>query len=74
MPRATATRAPGKQNVVRVDAGPEQESRDDQPVNAARMTTQRHDAERAIRRLRSEGLPDASLNPSFATDARGARS
>jgi AcrR family transcriptional regulator len=53
----------------------EQVSRYDDHVNAARMSTQRHfadRAEKAIRRLQSEGLADERVNPRVAADALGA--
>jgi AcrR family transcriptional regulator len=53
----------------------EQVSRYDEHVNAARMTTQKHfvdRAEKAIRRLQSEGLADAEVHASLAADALGA--
>jgi AcrR family transcriptional regulator len=53
----------------------EQVSRYDEHVNAARMATQRHFAERAekaIRRLQREGVADKSVNPTMAADALGA--
>ncbi len=53
----------------------EQVSRYDDHVNAARMATQRHfaeRAERAIRRLQAEGLADRRVNPTMAADALGA--
>jgi len=53
----------------------EQVSRYDDHVNAARMATQRHFAERAekaIRRLQAEGLADKRVNPTMAADALGA--
>ena len=53
----------------------EQVSRYDEHVNAARMATQRHFAERAektIRQLQAEGLADKKVNPTMAADALGA--
>jgi AcrR family transcriptional regulator len=53
----------------------EQVSRYDDHVNAARMATQRHFAQRAeqaIRRLQAEGVADARVNPTMAADALGA--
>jgi AcrR family transcriptional regulator len=53
----------------------EQVSRYDPYVNAARMASQRHFAERserAIRRLQSQGQADKSVNPAMAADALGA--
>ena len=53
----------------------EQVSRYDEHVNAARMATQRHFAQRAeqsIRRLQAEGVADARVNPTMAADALGA--
>jgi AcrR family transcriptional regulator len=53
----------------------EQVSRYDEPVNAARMATQKHfveRAERAIRRFQREGIADRRLNPTIAADALGA--
>jgi AcrR family transcriptional regulator len=53
----------------------EQVSRYDDHVNAARMATQRHfaeRAERAIRRLQAEGVADPEVNPTMAADALGA--
>jgi AcrR family transcriptional regulator len=53
----------------------EQVSRYDPHVNAARISTQQHfaeRAERAIRRLQHEGRADPSLNPTIAADALGA--
>jgi AcrR family transcriptional regulator len=53
----------------------EQVSRYDADVNAARMATQRHFAERserAIRRLQSRGLADPAVDPAIAADALGA--
>ena len=53
----------------------EQVSRYDDDVNAARMATMKHfaeRAERAIRRLQSEGVADKRVNPSIAADALGA--
>jgi AcrR family transcriptional regulator len=53
----------------------EQVSRYDEHVNAARMATQRHFAERAekaIRRMQREGVADKSVNPTLAADALGA--
>lgn len=53
----------------------EQASRVDAHVNAARMASQRHFAERserAIKRWQSEGQADPRLNPALAADALGA--
>jgi AcrR family transcriptional regulator len=53
----------------------EQVSRYDRTVNAARMATQRHyaeRAERAIRRYQHEGVADTALDPAVAADALGA--
>lgn len=53
----------------------EEVSRYDEPVNAARMSTQKHFAERAeksIRRLQRAGLADKKVNAAFAADALGA--
>lgn len=53
----------------------EQVSRYDEQVNAARMATQRHFAERseqAIRRWQVDGLVDPDLDPVVAADALGA--
>jgi AcrR family transcriptional regulator len=53
----------------------EQVSRYDEHVNAARMATQQHFAERAkkaIRRLQAQGLADKKVNPTMAADALGA--
>jgi AcrR family transcriptional regulator len=53
----------------------EQVSRYDQHVNAARMSTQRHFAERAekaIRRLQRQGVADKKVDPTMAADALGA--
>jgi AcrR family transcriptional regulator len=53
----------------------EQVSRYDEHVNAARMSTQQHfaeRAERAIRRLQRDGLADRKVNPAIAADALGA--
>lgn len=53
----------------------EQVSRYDDQVNAARMATQRHFAERserAIREWQAAGLVDADLDPVVAADALGA--
>lgn len=53
----------------------EQVSRYDAQVNAARMATQRHFAERAERAIRgwqAEGLVDAGIDPVVAADALGA--
>jgi AcrR family transcriptional regulator len=53
----------------------EQVSRYDEQVSAARMSTQRHFADRAeasIRRLQSAGLADKKVNPRVAADALGA--
>ncbi|HVM63918.1 MAG TPA: TetR/AcrR family transcriptional regulator [Acidimicrobiales bacterium] len=53
----------------------EQVSRYDDRVNAARMATQRHFAERAeaaIRRLQDEGAADPQIDPGMAADALGA--
>jgi AcrR family transcriptional regulator len=53
----------------------EQVSRYDDQVNAARMATQRHFAERAeaaIRRLQDEGAADPKVDPTMAADALGA--
>ena len=53
----------------------EQVSRYDEHVNAARMATQRHfaeRAERAIRRLQADGAADPRVNPKMAADALGA--
>jgi len=53
----------------------EQVSRYDDQVNAARMATQRHFAERserAIREWQAAGLVDADLDPVIAADALGA--
>jgi AcrR family transcriptional regulator len=52
----------------------EQVSRYDPYVNAARMETQKHFAERsqrAIRRLQSQGLADPRVDPAIAADALG---
>ena len=52
----------------------EQVSRYDPHVNAARMETQKHFAERserAIRRLQEQGLADPRVNPAIAADALG---
>ena len=52
----------------------EQVSRYDSYVNAARMASQRHFAERAerlIRRLQSQGEADERVNPAIAADALG---
>ena len=53
----------------------EQVSRYDEPVNAARMGSQKHFAERserANRRLQSRGLADPNVDPAIAADALGA--
>jgi AcrR family transcriptional regulator len=53
----------------------EQVSRYDEHVNAARISTQQHfaeRAERAIRRLQRDGLADKKVNPAIAADALGA--
>jgi AcrR family transcriptional regulator len=53
----------------------EQVSRYDPYVNAARMATMKHFAERAersIRRLQREGLVDRKVHPAIAADALGA--
>jgi AcrR family transcriptional regulator len=53
----------------------EQASRYDPFVNAARMASQKHFAERserAIKRWQSEGHADPDLNPALAADALGA--
>src|SRR5579871_2487348 len=53
----------------------EQVSRYDEHVNAARMATQRHfadRAERAIRRWQAEGSADRKVDPRIAADALGA--
>ena len=53
----------------------EQVSRYDAHVNAARMASQKHFAERSersIRRLQSQGLADTRVNPAIAADALGA--
>jgi AcrR family transcriptional regulator len=53
----------------------EQVSRYDEHVNAARMATQQHfadKAERTIRRLQRQGLVDKRLSPRIAADALGA--
>ena len=53
----------------------EQVSRYDAHVNAARMGSQKHFAERserAIRRLQKQGLADARVDPAIAADALGA--
>jgi AcrR family transcriptional regulator len=53
----------------------EQVSRYDPYVNAARMASMKHFAERseqAIRRLQTDGKADARLNPALASDALGA--
>jgi AcrR family transcriptional regulator len=53
----------------------EQVSRYDEPVNAARMGSQKHFAERserAIRQLQARGLADPSVDPAIAADALGA--
>jgi AcrR family transcriptional regulator len=53
----------------------EQASRYDSHVNAARMASQKHFAERsqqAIKRWQSEGLADPRVNPAIAADALGA--
>jgi AcrR family transcriptional regulator len=53
----------------------EQVSRWDEHVNAVRIETQRHFAERAersIRRLQDEGHADAEVDPAIAADALGA--
>jgi len=52
----------------------EQVSRYDPHVNAVRMETQKHFAERserAIRRLQAAGLADRRVNPAIAADALG---
>jgi AcrR family transcriptional regulator len=52
----------------------EQVSRYDAHVNAARMASQKHFAERSersIKRLQSQGLADARVNPAIAADALG---
>jgi AcrR family transcriptional regulator len=52
----------------------EQVSRYDPHVNAVRMETQKHFAERsegAIRRLQAAGLADRRVNPALAADALG---
>ncbi len=52
----------------------EQVSRYDPYVNAARMETQKHFAQRseqAIRKLQSRGLADRRVNPAIAADALG---
>lgn len=52
----------------------EQVSRYDPHVNAARMASQKHFAERSersIRRLQGQGLADARVNPAIAADALG---
>ena len=53
----------------------EQVSRYDAPVNAARMGSMKHFAERserAIRRLQRRGLADPGVDPAIAADALGA--
>ena len=53
----------------------EQVSRYDGPVNAARIATQQHfaeRAERAITRLQRDGVADRSINAAIAADALGA--
>ena len=53
----------------------EQVSRYDEHVNAARMSTMKHFAERgerAIRRMQRDGIVDARLQPAMAADALGA--
>jgi AcrR family transcriptional regulator len=53
----------------------EQVSRYDLPVNAARMSTMKHfaeRAERAIRQLQKDGLVDRDVDPAMAADALGA--
>lgn len=53
----------------------EQASRYDDHVNAARMSSQRHFAERsehAISRWQKQGLADKRVNPAIAADALGA--
>jgi AcrR family transcriptional regulator len=53
----------------------EQVSRYDERVNAARMATNQHFADKAeatIRRLQSEGLMDKKLHPRIAAEALGA--
>jgi len=53
----------------------EQVSRYDPHVNAARMASQKHFAERSersIRRLQSRGLADPNVDPAIAADALGA--
>ena len=53
----------------------EQVSHYDPHVNAARMASQKHFAERSersIRRLQSRGLADPNVDPAIATDALGA--
>jgi AcrR family transcriptional regulator len=53
----------------------EQMSRYDEHVNAARMTTMKHFAERAersVRQLQEDGLADTRLDPAMAADALGA--
>jgi AcrR family transcriptional regulator len=53
----------------------EQASRYDPHVNAERMASQRHFAERSersIKRLQSEGRADPRVNPAIAADALGA--
>lgn len=53
----------------------EQVSRYDEHVNAARISTQQHfaeRAERAIRRLQRDGVADKKVNPAIAADALGA--
>ncbi len=53
----------------------EQVSRYDDHVNAARMATQRHfaqRAEKAIRRLQADGQADRAVDPRMAADALGA--
>lgn len=52
----------------------EQVSRYDSHVNAARMSSQKHFAERSeksIRRLQDAGLADPRINPAIAADALG---
>ena len=52
----------------------EQVSRYNRDVNAARMTTMKHFAERAeaaIRRLQREGIADTRIDPAMAADALG---
>ena len=61
-------------NEARIMGVIEQVSRYDAHVNAARMSSQKHFAERSersIKRLQNEGLADPRINPAMAADALG---